>query len=482
MFSFLCVSGCYWLLIALVLVYGVLIAARNFLQYRTKQLHSSLWQAQHSSKTPIVVGFFHPYCNAGGGGERVLWCGIRSLQRRYDFVNCVVYTGDCEYSPEQIMSRAKERFNVQLERPVTFVFLTKRGWVEACMWRQCTLLGQSIGSMLLGFEALWKLVPDVYLDTMGYAFTYPIFRFIGGSKVGCYVHYPTISTDMLKKVKTRETSYNNAAIISQSIILTHGKLVYYQIFAFLYGLVGKCSSVIMVNSSWTKDHITEIWKKPSSTAIVYPPCDTSEFAKVKNTSETCTVKKVISIAQFRPEKNHQLQIKSFKKFIDNQGDKGRQNYKLLLAGSCRNEEDENRVTDLKNLCEELEISSSVEFHLNISFSQLKELLSQSTIGIHTMWNEHFGIGIVEFMAAGVIALAHNSGGPRLDIVTEWKGNETGFLAANETEYSEAMSAIFSMTENERQSMRIIARESVQNRFSEEIFENEFIKYVQIIVV
>ena len=30
-----------------------------------------------------VVGFFHPYCNAGGGGERVLWVAIRALQRRF---------------------------------------------------------------------------------------------------------------------------------------------------------------------------------------------------------------------------------------------------------------------------------------------------------------------------------------------------------------------------------------------------------------
>lgn len=33
-----------------------------------------------------IVGFFHPYCNAGGGGERVLWCAIKTLQDRYDSV------------------------------------------------------------------------------------------------------------------------------------------------------------------------------------------------------------------------------------------------------------------------------------------------------------------------------------------------------------------------------------------------------------
>lgn len=41
-----------------------------------------------------VVGFFHPYCNAGGGGERVLWTAIAWLQRTEKHVVCAVYTGD----------------------------------------------------------------------------------------------------------------------------------------------------------------------------------------------------------------------------------------------------------------------------------------------------------------------------------------------------------------------------------------------------
>lgn len=473
----------YCLLLFFVAVSFAVLIGRSFLRYRTHQAYRSLWLSPSSSasKKAIVVAFFHPYCNAGGGGERVLWCGIRSLQRRYSFVNCVVYTGDKEHSPEQIMSRAKERFNIQLERPVSFIFLTKRRWVEAHVWPYFTLLGQSIGSMLLGFEALCKFVPDVYIDTMGYAFTYPIFRFIGGCKVGCYVHYPTISTDMLERVKTREATYNNSALVSQSLVLTQVKLAYYQIFAFMYGLVGKCSSVIMVNSSWTMDHIIKLWKKPSCSFIVYPPCDTSEFAKLENTSETSFMKKILSIGQFRPEKNHALQIRSFRTFLDKQGGDNEGKYSLLLAGSCRNSEDEQRVADLKRLCEDLSVSKEVEFHLNIPFSQLKDLLSQSTIGIHTMWNEHFGIGVVEFMAAGVIALAHNSGGPKLDIVTEWNGKETGYLALDVDEYSDAIMAIFSMNENKRDLMREAARESAQLKFSEEIFEKEFIKNGKVLI-
>lgn len=34
-------------------------------------------------KKGIVVGIFHPYCNAGGGGERVLWAAVHAIQNQY---------------------------------------------------------------------------------------------------------------------------------------------------------------------------------------------------------------------------------------------------------------------------------------------------------------------------------------------------------------------------------------------------------------
>lgn len=28
------------------------------------------------------IGIFHPYCNAGGGGEKVLWVALQALQNQ----------------------------------------------------------------------------------------------------------------------------------------------------------------------------------------------------------------------------------------------------------------------------------------------------------------------------------------------------------------------------------------------------------------
>ena len=100
----------------------------------------------------VTVGFFHPYCDAGGGGERVLWCAIKAMSKRYP-KSCkfVVYTGDIGSAPDQMLARAKARFQIDLsEVKVEFVYLHQRMWVEARTFPRFTLIGQSMGSLILG--------------------------------------------------------------------------------------------------------------------------------------------------------------------------------------------------------------------------------------------------------------------------------------------------------------------------------------------
>ena len=44
----------------------------------------------------------------------------------------------------------------------------------------------------------------------------------------------------------------------------------------------------------------------------------------------------------------------------------------------------------------------VDFAINVSFEELKRLLGEAVGGLHTMLDEHFGISVVEYMAAGTI--------------------------------------------------------------------------------
>ena len=78
------------------------------------------------------------------------------------------------------------------------------------------------------------------------------------------------------------------------------------------------------------------------------------------------------------------------------------------------------------------------------------------------------------MAAGCIMLAHNSGGPKMDIVIKHNGQPTGFLADDVTSYTEAMEAIFNMESDEQLCLQLNARDSVY-RFSQSKFEEGFLR-------
>ena len=100
---------------------------------------------------------------------------------------------------------------------VQVVHLYKRKWFEETTYPHFTMIGQSLGSVYLSWEALYKFTPLYYFDTSGYAFTYPLARMFG-CKVICYTHYPTISLDMIYRVHERYSMYNNDALIAQRFV------------------------------------------------------------------------------------------------------------------------------------------------------------------------------------------------------------------------------------------------------------------------
>ncbi len=51
----------------------------------------------------------------------------------------------------------------------------------------------------------------------------------------------------------------------------------------------------------------------------------------------------------------------------------------------------------------------VEFRLNIPLSELHGVLTRAAAGLHTMRDEHFGIGVVELMAAGLVIKTRGGG-------------------------------------------------------------------------
>ena len=87
-----------------------------------------------------------------------MWQAVRALQRARLDCDISIYTGDKE-SNEEILERTRNRFNLTLTGPVQFVRLKRRWLLEAKNYPRFTMLGQSLGSMVLAWEAVWLMTP-----------------------------------------------------------------------------------------------------------------------------------------------------------------------------------------------------------------------------------------------------------------------------------------------------------------------------------
>jgi alpha-1,2-mannosyltransferase len=386
-----------------------------------------------------IVGFLHPFCNAGGGGERVLWAAIKATQKRWPKAICVVYTGDLDATKSTILERVKHRFNIQLHPPsVVFMYIETRDWVLSTTWPHFTLLGQSLGSLIIAYDAFSHVVPDIFIDTMGYSFALALSSSLFPKiPTGAYVHYPTISTDMLSLLDAKMEKGVNAG--TGKGLKGLAKKLYWRAYAFLYGQSGSNVDIVMTNSSWTQAHIQSLWglkrtkrRKPHAVEVVYPPVAVEEIEEKVPLEGPKTVqrqKALLYVAQFRPEKNHDLILRSFAKMAHSpQRSTEASDARLVLIGSVRDSRDEKMVYQLRLLAHELKVEDNVQFICDASWDEVLDWLGKSWVGVNGMWNEHFGIGVVEYQAAGLICVVNDSGGPKADIVIDIDGEATGMLS------------------------------------------------------
>ncbi|URE46483.1 Glycosyl transferases group 1 [Musa troglodytarum] len=191
----------------------------------------------------------------------------------------------------------------------------------------------------------------------------------------------------------------------------------------------------------TRSHIDCLWKIPQRTERVYPPVILHPFR--------CFLWK----SQLGP------QLEAFAHAVGIlYQDMPRP--KLQFVGSCWNKQDEERLQKPKDRCWELNLDNFVEFHRDVMYRDVVQLLGGPVAGLHSMIDEHFRISVVEHMASGVIPIAHNSAGPKMDIVLDEGGRQTGFLASNKEEY-EAILQVIKMPEAERLAIDAAARKRAQ---------------------
>jgi len=159
---------------------------------------------------------------------------------------------------------------------------------------------------------------------------------------------------------------------------------------------------VLANSSWTRRHIEAVWRR-RDVVLAYPPCDTSALEAVANRREAPGVPAgraggpkvlVFSLAQFRPEKNHALQLEAWA-LLDPEL---RTRAKLIIAGTARHARDRALVegatpcgrrarrasrflsAGLKAKAAEMGLEDSVEFLVSAPRERIMELLGQADVG------------------------------------------------------------------------------------------------------
>lgn len=164
------------------------------------------------------------------------------------------------------------------------------------------------------------------------------------------------------------------------------------------------SKLILANSAFTRRECIKRWRRDDC-IILYPPVDTSHLTSSRCKNDTCVVLSCIS-----PEKRIEVAINAFTHEL-------LKNKQLVIAGYLTNENISYYNMLIKTIRKHK--MNNVIILTNLDTKGLGVLLSKATLFLHPMGNEHFGIAIVEAMAAGCIPIVHNSGGP-IEIIQEGK--------------------------------------------------------------
>ena len=107
----------------------------------------------------------------------------------------------------------------------------------------------------------------------------------------------------------------------------------------------------MVNSSWTQAHISRLWWKLGNPQLVYPPCNTTSLSALPLDRKLKSLY-LVSLAQFRPEKNHGKQLRAFALAQQqatrmwSPASEAVLAARLKIIGSCRDRDDHDRVDQL----------------------------------------------------------------------------------------------------------------------------------------
>ena len=115
---------------------------------------------------------------------------------------------------------------------------------------------------------------------------------------------------------------------------------------------------------------------------------------------------------------------------------------------------------------------NVQVLKDLRFDDLMHNIKSATFGVHTMIDEHFGISVVEMLAGGLVVLAHDSAGPKDDIL----GNHThaiyGLLAKDDRDFNETFHRMIEDHADEQKREQMLEKVKAGQNFARENLSND----------
>ena len=231
-----------------------------------------------------------------------------------------------------------------------------------------------------------KLEPsDIVINTNGNSLPFKI-----PPNILCilYIHFPAF-------LQTSSEYYNNKY---KKSLFWNAYFKPYQIMTHLLTKRAlKRSNIIFTNSKFTKNAIKKVY--PSfDPQVIYPPVDLERFSSCLRSNSRDN--QVLVISRFSPEK--QLEKAIFIAKILN-------NTKFIIIGNLLTA-NQPYFKHLQKMIHDYGLTYRIKLIPNAAKDEMMNAMSTSMIYLHTMNGEHFGISIVEAMAAGLIPVVPSYGG------------------------------------------------------------------------
>ena len=160
-------------------------------------------------------------------------------------------------------------------------------------------------------------------------------------------------------------------------------------------------SFVITNSEFSRENIMRLVPEVSP-IVVRPAVDTKAFASALTSNYR--ENKVLVVGRIAPEKQLERAIEVCR-LLD-------VDVKITIVGSFdHSPRTFNYLKKLRKIIEKYEMNNRIKILVNIDRDDLIKQIMTAKVYLHTKYDEHFGISIIEAISAGLIPVVPAHGGP-----------------------------------------------------------------------